>query len=30
MSRPSVTVAIPVLNEEKHIERCLDAVAAQT
>ena len=28
--RPTVTVAIPVLNEEEHIERCLDAVARQT
>lgn len=27
---PTVTVAIPVLNEERHIEACLDAVAAQT
>ncbi len=27
---PSVTVAIPVLNEERHIDACLDAVAAQT
>lgn len=30
MTDPTVTVAIPVLNEEIHIERCLDAVAAQT
>lgn len=30
MSVPTVTVVIPVLNEEHHIERCLDAVAAQT
>lgn len=28
--RPTVTVAIPVLNEEAHIDACLDAVAAQT
>jgi len=27
---PSVTVAIPVLNEEAHLRECLDAVAAQT
>lgn len=27
---PTVTVAIPVLNEERHIGACLDAVAAQT
>lgn len=27
---PTVTVAIPVLNEEAHIDACLDAVAAQT
>ena len=29
-SRPTVTIAIPVLNEASHIGRCLDAVAAQT
>jgi glycosyltransferase involved in cell wall biosynthesis len=29
-SKPTVSVVIPVLNEEKHIEECLDAVAAQT
>lgn len=29
-TEPTVTVAIPSLNEEKHIEACLDAVAAQT
>ncbi len=28
--RPTVTVAIPVLNEEDHIDACLDAVEAQT
>lgn len=28
--QPTVTVAIPVLNEEAHIDACLDAVAAQT
>ena len=27
---PTVTVAIPVLNEEAHIDACLDAVTAQT
>jgi glycosyltransferase involved in cell wall biosynthesis len=27
---PTVTVAIPVLNEEAHIDACLDAVAGQT
>ncbi|MGI8777619.1 MAG: glycosyltransferase family 2 protein [Acidimicrobiales bacterium] len=27
---PSVTVAIPVLNEEAHLGACLDALAAQT
>jgi succinoglycan biosynthesis protein ExoA len=27
---PTVTIAIPVLNEAHHIEACLDAVAAQT
>ena len=30
MTGPSVTVAIPVLNEAKHIERCLEAVLSQT
>ena len=30
MDKPTVTIAIPVLNEEKAIEACLDAVAAQT
>ena len=30
MTQPTVTVAIPVLNEEHHIDACLDAVAAQT
>ncbi|MCA1657042.1 MAG: glycosyltransferase family 2 protein [Actinobacteria bacterium] len=30
MTGPSVTVAIPVLNEAEHIDACLDAVAAQT
>ena len=29
-AQPTVTVAIPVLNEADHIEACLDAVAAQT
>jgi len=29
-AEPTVTVAIPVLNEEAHIDACLDAVAAQT
>lgn len=29
-TRPSVTVAVPVLNEERHIEACLEAIAAQT
>ena len=28
--QPTVTIAIPVLNEAEHIEACLDAVAAQT
>ena len=28
--QPTVSVAIPVLNEEKHITACLDAVASQT
>jgi len=28
--RPTVTIAIPVLNEGRYIDRCLDAVAAQT
>ena len=28
--QPTVTVAIPVLNEEKHIGACLDAIEAQT
>lgn len=28
--QPTVTVAIPVLNEERHIAACLDAVADQT
>lgn len=27
---PTVTVAIPVLNEEVHIDACLDAISAQT
>lgn len=27
---PTVTIAIPVLNEAEHIDDCLDAVAAQT
>ena len=27
--RPTVTIAVPVLNEERHIEACLDAIAAQ-
>lgn len=30
MTGPTVTVAIPVLNEERHVDACLDAVAAQT
>ena len=30
MTDPSVTVAIPVLNEERHIESCLAAIEAQT
>ena len=29
-ARPTVTVAIPAWNEERHIDHCLDAVAAQT
>lgn len=29
-SSPTVTVAIPVLNEEAHIDACLEAVASQT
>ena len=29
-SQPAVTIAIPVLNEERHIEACLDAIAQQT
>lgn len=29
-SEPTVTVAIPVLNEEAYIDACLDSVAAQT
>jgi glycosyltransferase involved in cell wall biosynthesis len=29
-TRPTVTVTIPVLNEEAHIDACLDAVAAQS
>ncbi|HJV09228.1 MAG TPA: glycosyltransferase family 2 protein [Acidimicrobiales bacterium] len=29
-AEPTVTVAIPVLNEQAHIDACLDAVAAQT
>lgn len=29
-SRPTVTVAVPVLNEERHIAACLEAVAAQS
>ena len=28
--RPTVSVIIPVFNEERHIDGCLDAVAAQT
>lgn len=28
--RPSVTVAVPVLNEAAHIEACLSSIAAQT
>jgi succinoglycan biosynthesis protein ExoA len=28
--RPTVTIGVPVFNEERHIERCLDAVCAQT
>lgn len=28
--QPTVTVVIPAWNEERHIDRCLDAVAAQT
>lgn len=27
---PSVTIAVPVLNEERSLDRCLDAVSAQT
>lgn len=27
---PTVTIAVPVLNEETHLERCLDAIHAQT
>lgn len=30
MTGPSVTVAIPVVDEEAHIEQCLEAVASQT
>jgi succinoglycan biosynthesis protein ExoA len=30
MDRPTVTVAVPVLNEELHINHCLDALAVQT
>lgn len=30
MNGSTVTVAIPVLNEEAHLDACLDAVAAQT
>jgi glycosyltransferase involved in cell wall biosynthesis len=30
MTGPSVTVAIPVLNEANHIEQCLEAVRVQT
>lgn len=29
-ARPTVTVVIPVLNEERHIERCLEALDAQS
>jgi glycosyltransferase involved in cell wall biosynthesis len=29
-ARPTVTVALPVLDEEAHIESCLKAIAAQT
>jgi succinoglycan biosynthesis protein ExoA len=28
--RPTVTVGMPTLNEERHIESCLDAIAAQS
>ncbi len=28
--RPTVTVGVPVLNEERHIQRCLDAVFTQS
>lgn len=30
MSQPTVTVAVPALNEERHIDACLEAIAAQT
>jgi glycosyltransferase involved in cell wall biosynthesis len=30
LNGPTVTVAIPVMNEERHIEACLDAIAAQS
>jgi succinoglycan biosynthesis protein ExoA len=30
MTRPTVTVAIPVLNERAHIDRCLESVESQT
>lgn len=30
MGTPTVTIALPVLNEEEHLGRCLDAIAAQT
>lgn len=29
-AHPTVTVAVPVLNEESHLDACLDAIAAQT
>jgi glycosyltransferase involved in cell wall biosynthesis len=28
--RPTVTIAVPVLNEARHIDACLDAIAVQT
>ena len=30
MIRPTVTIAVPVLNEEDHLEACLDAISGQT